>query len=172
MNSNDLPDHSWSLIRDFTFEWFAHWSASHMQTTFLYIHCTSSKSDSFPSKTIPLDEQFNSLSNLVMIFKTIGIIFLEFKLSTLKSIVFVFSLLHNYALPQRTAVVQYSGRCHTHLLEKLLSVHFSCHQTLSFHIVKLYNTIPCPMHVSQSQQFTFTGGAMAVSRGLNIFHLY
>jgi hypothetical protein len=35
-----------------------------------------------------------------MIFKTIGIIFLESKLSTLESIVFVFSLLHNYALPQ------------------------------------------------------------------------
>jgi hypothetical protein len=44
----------------------------------------------FPSETTPLDEQFNSLSNLVTIFKTIGIIFLESKLSALESIVFVF----------------------------------------------------------------------------------
>jgi hypothetical protein len=61
-----------------------------MQTTFSYIHRTSSKSDSFSSETTPLDEQFNSLSNLVTIFKTIGIIFLESKLSALESIVFVF----------------------------------------------------------------------------------
>jgi hypothetical protein len=36
------------------------------------------------------------------IFKMIGIIFLESKLSALESIIFVFSLLHNYALPHRT----------------------------------------------------------------------
>src|ERR1700678_853065 len=61
-----------------------------MQTTFLYIHRTSSKSDSFSSETTPLDEQFNSLSNLVTIFETIGIIFLVSNLSALESIVFVF----------------------------------------------------------------------------------
>jgi hypothetical protein len=65
-NSYNLPDHSWSLIYDFPFEWFAHWSTSHMQMTSSCIHWISSKSDSFPFKTIPLDEQFNSLSNLIL----------------------------------------------------------------------------------------------------------
>src|ERR1700679_2606595 len=61
-----------------------------MQTTFSYNHRNSSKSDSFSSETTPLDEQFNSLSNLMTTFETIGIIFLVSNLSALESIVFVF----------------------------------------------------------------------------------